>query len=63
MCQPRARRKFVEALNLVPKVARPDSVAHRILELYQQVYEVERLAKGRSPRVIKKRRRLLRHLT
>ena len=56
-CHDHIRRRFVEALNALPKKARSDSLAYHIVELYKSLYRVEVQAKGRSPRVIKKMRR------
>ena len=56
-CHDHIRRKFVEALNAIPKKAKKDSLAYCIVELYKSLYAIEVQAKGRSPRVIKKIRR------
>ena len=56
-CHDHIRRKFVEALNTLPKKARKDSIGYHIVELYKSLYAIEAQAKGRSPRVIKKMRR------
>lgn len=61
-CHDHARRKFVEALKLIPKDKRKDSFAGEVVELYKGLYKVEALAKGRSPRVIKKLRRRARKI-
>lgn len=56
-CTDHCRRKFVEALELIPKKSRSGTVSQRIIELYKKVYHVETLAKGRSFRVIKRLRK------
>lgn len=56
-CTDHCRRKFVEALELIPKKNRTGTVSQTIIELYKKVYHVEVLAKGRSYRVIKRLRK------
>lgn len=56
-CTDHCRRKFVEALELIPKKDRAGTVSHKIVELYKKVYHVEAIAKGRSFRVIKRLRK------
>jgi len=56
-CTDHCRRKFVEALESVPKQERSGTVSHRIVELYKELYHVEVIAKGRSYRVIKRLRK------
>lgn len=56
-CHDHARRKFTEALKLIPKANRQGSFASEVLEIYKELYAIEALAKGRSPYVIKKLRR------
>lgn len=45
-CMAHIRRKFVDALKLVPSPARSDSVAAEIIELIGELYAVERSGKG-----------------
>ena len=56
-CHDHLRRRFVKALQLIPKAQRQDHIAGRIVELYKQLYAIEQQVKGCSPYVIKKRRR------
>lgn len=56
-CTDHCRRKFVAALEQVPKKDRSSAVSHKIVELYDKLYAVEREAKGRSLRVIKRLRK------
>jgi transposase len=55
-CHDHCRRKFKEALKAIPLGHQKDCVAAIIVELYKQLYAVERQAKGRSPRVKKRLR-------
>jgi hypothetical protein len=50
-------RKFKEALKTIPLDQQKNSFAAIIIELYKQLYAVERQAMGRSPRVKKRLRR------
>lgn len=45
-CMAHIRRKFVEALKLVPMSARSDSVAAEVIELIGELYAIERSGKG-----------------
>lgn len=45
-CMAHIRRKFVDALKLVPPSARADSVAAEVIELIGELYAVERFGKG-----------------
>lgn len=45
-CMAHIRRKFVDALKLVPPSARADSVAAEVIELIGDLYAVERSGKG-----------------
>ena len=45
-CMAHIRRKFVEALKLVPLNARSDSVASEIIEMIGELYAIERAGKG-----------------
>jgi len=56
-CHDHCRRKFKEALKAIPLEQQKDGVAAIIVELYKQLYAVERQVKGRSPRVKKRLRR------
>lgn len=56
-CTDHCRRKFVEALEQIPKKNRPGAISQRIVCLYDKLYAVERIAKGRSYRVIKRLRK------
>ena len=52
-----ARRRFIQALEVIPKKDRKDSIVNEIVRLYDLLYAIEKQVKGRSPRAIKKRRR------
>ncbi len=56
-CHDHSRRRFDEAWETLPKTARAGSHADVILNLYDQLYAMEREIQGRSPRVIKRVRR------
>jgi transposase len=56
-CTDHCRRKFVEALEQIPKKDRSKAISQRIVALYDKLYDVERIAKGRSYRVIKRLRK------
>lgn len=56
-CTDHARRKFVEALELIRKKDRFGTVSQQIIYLYDKIYQIERIAKGRSFRVIKRLRK------
>lgn len=45
-CMAHIRRKFVDALKLVPLSARSDSVAAEIIEMIGELYAIERAGKG-----------------
>lgn len=45
-CMAHIRRKFVDALKLVPSSSRSDSVAAEIIELIGELYAIERVGKG-----------------
>lgn len=47
-CMAHIRRKFVDALKLVPSSSRSDSVAAEIIELIGELYAIERAGKGLS---------------
>jgi hypothetical protein len=56
-CTDHCRRKFVEAVESIPKKDRYGTVSHKIVELYKALYHVESISKGRSYRVIKRLRK------
>lgn len=56
-CHDHLRRRFVKALEAIPKKDRSASIPHRLIELYKTVYQVESQTKGRSYRVIKRMRK------
>ena len=47
-CWAHARRKFSDALSLMPEAMRPETIAQRVMELIQQLYAIEEKAKTLS---------------